>query len=98
MLLMGPTGSGIDRRVFFTWLLLLSSCLLNTLPCDNSKLTRIDFSFFYFDFTIRIGKTLLAKTLARIVNVPFTITDATALTQVRSWLDHVEISGARVSL
>lgn len=27
------------------------------------------------------GKTLLAKTLARIVNVPFTITDATALTQ-----------------
>ncbi|KAK2661447.1 hypothetical protein Ddye_000021 [Dipteronia dyeriana] len=27
------------------------------------------------------GKTLLAKTLARIVNVPFTITDATSLTQ-----------------
>uniref|UniRef100_A0A0A0KP53 AAA+ ATPase domain-containing protein n=1 Tax=Cucumis sativus TaxID=3659 RepID=A0A0A0KP53_CUCSA len=27
------------------------------------------------------GKTLLAKTLARVVNVPFTIADATALTQ-----------------
>jgi ATP-dependent Clp protease ATP-binding subunit ClpX len=27
------------------------------------------------------GKTLLAKTLARIVNVPFIIADATSLTQ-----------------
>jgi ATP-dependent protease Clp ATPase subunit len=27
------------------------------------------------------GKTLLAKTLARIVNVPFVIADATSLTQ-----------------
>lgn len=32
--------------------------------------------------SLRIGKTLLAKTLARVVNVPFTIADATALTQV----------------
>lgn len=32
------------------------------------------------DFLI-IGKTLLAKTLARIVNVPFVIADATTLTQ-----------------
>ncbi|KAJ0010362.1 hypothetical protein Pint_33062 [Pistacia integerrima] len=42
-------------------------------------------SCLYFTLTIRIGKTLLAKTLARIVNVPFTITDATALTQA-SWV------------
>jgi hypothetical protein len=31
------------------------------------------------------GKTLLAKTLARFVNVPFVIADATTLTQVLSW-------------
>lgn len=31
--------------------------------------------------TLRTGKTLLAKTLARIVNVPFVIADATSLTQ-----------------
>ena len=30
------------------------------------------------------GKTLLAKTLARFVNVPFVIADATTLTQVTS--------------
>ncbi|MFS7899760.1 putative Clp protease, ATP-binding subunit ClpX, P-loop containing nucleoside triphosphate hydrolase [Helianthus anomalus] len=30
----------------------------------------------------RMGKTLLAKTLARFVNVPFVIADATTLTQV----------------
>lgn len=30
---------------------------------------------------VRIGKTLLAKTLARVVNVPFAIADATTLTQ-----------------
>ncbi|KAH9684466.1 CLP protease regulatory subunit CLPX2 [Citrus sinensis] len=35
------------------------------------------------------GKTLLAKTLARIVNVPFTITDATALTQASSLAGYV---------
>lgn len=29
------------------------------------------------------GKTLLAKTLARLVNVPFAMADATTLTQVR---------------
>lgn len=34
-----------------------------------------------FCLTIRTGKTLLAKTLARIVNVPFAIADATSLTQ-----------------
>jgi hypothetical protein len=29
------------------------------------------------------GKTLLARTLARLVNVPFAMADATTLTQVR---------------
>jgi hypothetical protein len=29
------------------------------------------------------GKTLMAKTLARLVNVPFAMSDATTLTQVR---------------
>ncbi|KAK4480491.1 hypothetical protein RD792_013566 [Penstemon davidsonii] len=33
------------------------------------------------NFTCLTGKTLLAKTLARLVNVPFVITDATTLTQ-----------------
>jgi uncharacterized membrane protein (Fun14 family) len=33
----------------------------------------------------RTGKTLLAKTLARFVNVPFVIADATTLTQASWW-------------
>lgn len=33
------------------------------------------------------GKTLLAKTLARFVNVPFVIADATTLTQVTLFVD-----------
>lgn len=32
---------------------------------------------------LKTGKTLLAKTLARLVNVPFVIADATTLTQAR---------------
>lgn len=36
------------------------------------------------DVVSRTGKTLLAKTLARFVNVPFVIADATTLTQA-SW-------------
>uniref|UniRef100_A0A2N9EZ44 ATPase AAA-type core domain-containing protein n=1 Tax=Fagus sylvatica TaxID=28930 RepID=A0A2N9EZ44_FAGSY len=35
------------------------------------------------------GKTLLAKTLARVVNVPFAVADATTLTQASSLLDMV---------
>jgi ATP-dependent protease Clp ATPase subunit len=35
-------------------------------------------------FIFFAGKTLLAKTLARFVNVPFVIADATTLTQVIS--------------
>jgi len=37
---------------------------------------------FGFSSFARTGKTLLAKTLARYVNVPFVIADATAITQV----------------
>lgn len=33
----------------------------------------------------RTGKTLLAKTLARLLNVPFVIADATTLTQASSY-------------
>lgn len=36
---------------------------------------------FYFFLLLRTGKTLLAKSLARFVNVPFVISDATTLTQ-----------------
>ncbi|KAJ1427076.1 P-loop containing nucleoside triphosphate hydrolase [Sesbania bispinosa] len=35
------------------------------------------------------GKTLLAKTLARVVNVPFAIADATTLTQARQLSQHL---------
>jgi ATP-dependent protease Clp ATPase subunit len=31
-----------------------------------------------------IGKTLLAKTLARVLDVPFSVSDATSFTQVRA--------------
>ena len=37
-----------------------------------------------FIFSVRTGKTLIAKTLARFVNVPFVIADATSLTQASS--------------
>jgi len=37
-----------------------------------------------FSSYLLTGKTLLAKTLARIVNVPFVIADATSLTQASS--------------
>lgn len=43
-----------------------------------------DFYLCILTFAVRIGKTLLAKTLARVVNVPFAIADATTLTQVSS--------------
>ena len=53
----------------------------------------------YFEYTyvtiqmtmvsILAGKTLLAKTLAKFVNVPFVIADATTLTQVSSLISAV---------
>ncbi|KAG6746620.1 hypothetical protein POTOM_048981 [Populus tomentosa] len=45
--------------------------------------------FTVFDLISRTGKTLLAKTLARFVNVPFVIADATTLTQATKF-DSVE--------
>lgn len=39
-----------------------------------------------FSSSLRTGKTLLAKTLARFVNVPFVIADATTLTQASAVL------------
>lgn len=41
----------------------------------------LDVSLVLFNALLRTGKTLLAKTLARFVNVPFVIADATTLTQ-----------------
>ncbi|KAM1676679.1 hypothetical protein EV1_041715 [Malus domestica] len=46
-----------------------------------SMLTWLLVSLVLFDALSRTGKTLLAKTLARFVNVPFVIADATTLTQ-----------------
>jgi ATP-dependent Clp protease ATP-binding subunit ClpX len=37
------------------------------------------------------GKTLLAKTLARLVNVPFAMADSTTLTQARHHLNEAQI-------
>ena len=48
------------------------------------------FDLCIFTMTVRIGKTLLAKTLARVVNVPFAVADATTLTQASS-LHHMVI-------
>ena len=42
-----------------------------------------------FTLTVRIGKTLLAKALARHVNVPFAVADVTTLTQASSLLHMV---------
>ena len=47
------------------------------------------FDFCILPLAVRIGKTLLAKTLARVVNVPFAVADATTLTQASSLLDIV---------
>lgn len=46
----------------------------------------LSFTSVYFDVISRTGKTLLAKTLARLVNVPFVIADATTLTQASLWM------------
>lgn len=61
VLLMGPTGSGVNLHFY-------SVCLHIFVP---GLLIHV----------LSTGKTLLAKTLARFVNVPFVIADATSLTQ-----------------
>lgn len=84
VLLMGPTGSGMIIKIllyltiilaFESYFLLLSSFLL--------------FSQLLKTFC-ETGKTLLAKTLARFVNVPFVIADATTLTQVSQFLIYIQ--------
>lgn len=72
VLLMGPTGSG------------MTLCFLS----DHNLFYRApppppDSDLIIHSILEQIGKTLLAKTLARLVNVPFVIADATTLTQVR---------------
>ncbi|KAK6285062.1 hypothetical protein POUND7_004014 [Theobroma cacao] len=68
VLLIGPTGSGI---VMFPYVpnnfMLLVMIIVLIFSCKT--------------LIMGTGKTLLAKTLARIVNVPFVIVDATTLTQ-----------------
>jgi ATP-dependent Clp protease ATP-binding subunit ClpX len=66
ILLIGPTGSGIVYGY------VIFGWTMVMLFADG-------FRFLSF---VRTGKTLLAKTLARYVNVPFVIADATAITQV----------------
>ncbi|KZV42911.1 ATP-dependent Clp protease ATP-binding subunit clpX-like, mitochondrial [Dorcoceras hygrometricum] len=67
ILLMGPTGSGLHLPSIF-----------NHLGVFLDFLNYVSFDERLFE---RTGKTLLAKTLARLVNVPFVIADATTLTQ-----------------
>ncbi|KAJ4850806.1 CLP protease regulatory subunit clpx1, mitochondrial [Turnera subulata] len=82
ILLMGPTGSGtcISHANFrettqFSPVRSVQESILVHGICYGSHL------FTAFDAISRTGKTLLAKTLARFVNVPFVIADATTLTQ-----------------
>lgn len=79
VLLIGPTGSGI---VMFPYVpnnfMLLVMIIVLIFSCKT--------------LIMGTGKTLLAKTLARIVNVPFVIVDATTLTQASEFLDLTTIS------
>ncbi|KAK6267596.1 hypothetical protein QUC31_011756 [Theobroma cacao] len=68
VLLIGPTGSGI---VMFPYVPNNFMLLVMIIVLISSCKTLI----------MGTGKTLLAKTLARIVNVPFVIVDATTFTQ-----------------
>lgn len=55
-----------------------------------SKMQVVDFSVCVLQGPTGSGKTLLAKTLARLVNVPFAMSDATTLTQAGYVGDDVE--------
>lgn len=66
ILLMGPTGSGN---------------LVQSFNLSAFQFMLVLLYLFFLNAISRTGKTLLAKTLARFVNVPFVIADATTLTQ-----------------
>lgn len=72
ILLMGPTGSG-------KWCVLVNVFWLISV-WETTMRTAV-LIYVLVLWCARIGKTLLAKTLARVVNVPFAMTDATSLTQ-----------------
>jgi ATP-dependent protease Clp ATPase subunit len=74
ILLMGPTGSGTMSNTPF----LINDSSLSILVGSKKKNTGVLIS----NYLLTAGKTLLAKTLAQLVNVPFVIADATSLTQV----------------
>lgn len=73
ILLMGPTGSG-------KWWVLFHVSVVDICVEISSEDCCSDL-YVLLLWCARIGKTLLAKTLARVVNVPFAIADATTLTQ-----------------
>lgn len=95
MLMMGPTGSGMDSGLYPYLLFIYKLCLIDLfsfkvmlfcyLHCELPAILALSMwsTFLIFvNLAERTGKTLLAKTLARVVNVPFVIADATTLTQV----------------
>lgn len=90
VLLMGPTGSGLFLGPTFACRI-HSRALFNCSPigafyfkcCSRTGVLILDTWMLCLTALTRVsGKTLLAKTLARFVNVPFVIADATTLTQV----------------
>lgn len=77
VMLMGPTGSGNNLR--FLSIIINMSFSWQFQVGSNSYL-------YLLLALCKAGKTLLAKTLARFVNVPFVAADATTLTQARFFL------------
>jgi len=63
-------------------LLSLSLPFVLFILCNHSFLVLMNAVLIILKSFPKSGKTLLAKTLARFVNVPFVIADATTLTQV----------------
>ena len=76
VLMIGPTGSGILTLILFFF-------LVSPFFAGGGGLYPSFLMFFGLLSDCETGKTLLAKTLARLVNVPFVVVDATALTQAK---------------